>query len=87
MNTATGPLALLAEDEPVLARTLSRLLAQAWPAERGPVEALHFEGGRLSLQRSGFADEQVEALRQRLASEGWTLQTEQGRLILNKAGR
>jgi general secretion pathway protein L len=62
-------------------------LAQAWPAERGPVEALHFEGGRLSLQRSGFADEQVEALRQRLASEGWTLQTEQGRLILNKAGR
>jgi general secretion pathway protein L len=67
--------------------TLVLALAQAWPAERGPVEALHFEGGRLSLQRSGFADEQVEALRQRLASEGWTLQTEQGRLILNKAGR
>ena len=34
MNTATGPLALLAEDEPVLARTLSRLLAQAWPELR-----------------------------------------------------
>ena len=67
--------------------TLVLALAQAWPAERGPVEALQFEGGRLSLQRSGFADEQVEALRQRLASEGWTLQTEQGRLILSKAGR
>jgi hypothetical protein len=34
MNTAPGPLALIAEDEPVLARTLSRMLAQAWPELR-----------------------------------------------------
>lgn len=34
MNATTGPLALLAEDEPVLARTLSRLLAQVWPELR-----------------------------------------------------
>lgn len=31
MNTARPPIAVIAEDEPVLARTLSRLLAQVWP--------------------------------------------------------
>lgn len=31
MNTATGPSALIAEDEPLLARTLSRLLGEVWP--------------------------------------------------------
>lgn len=34
MNTVEAPLALIAEDEPALARTLSRLLAQAWPELR-----------------------------------------------------
>jgi DNA-binding LytR/AlgR family response regulator len=33
-TAATGPTALIAEDEPVLARTLTRLLAQVWPALR-----------------------------------------------------
>lgn len=43
MHTAKPPIAVIAEDEPVLARTLSRLLAEAWPelqiaavAEDGP---------------------------------------------------
>jgi len=43
MPTATPPIAVIAEDEPVLARTLSRLLAEVWPelqiagvAEDGP---------------------------------------------------
>ena len=31
MNTATQPTAVIAEDEPVLAKTLSRLLQQVWP--------------------------------------------------------
>ena len=31
MNAPARPTALIAEDEPVLARTLSRLLAEAWP--------------------------------------------------------
>jgi DNA-binding LytR/AlgR family response regulator len=31
MNTATRPTAVIAEDEPVLAKTLSRLLQQVWP--------------------------------------------------------
>ncbi|WP_024538401.1 LytR/AlgR family response regulator transcription factor [Comamonas badia] len=34
MNVAPAALALIAEDEPVLARTLSRLLLQAWPSLR-----------------------------------------------------
>lgn len=34
MSTATRPCALVAEDEPVLARTLVRLLQQAWPQLR-----------------------------------------------------
>ena len=34
MNYALQPTALIAEDEPVLARTLSRLLAQVWPELR-----------------------------------------------------
>ena len=34
MNLASPPTALIAEDEPVLARTLTRLLAQVWPELR-----------------------------------------------------
>lgn len=34
MNADTAPTALIAEDEPVLARTLARLLAEAWPELR-----------------------------------------------------
>jgi DNA-binding LytR/AlgR family response regulator len=34
MTLATSPTAVIAEDEPVLARTLTRLLAQVWPELR-----------------------------------------------------
>jgi len=34
MTHTNAPLALIAEDEPVLARTLSRLLAEVWPGLR-----------------------------------------------------
>lgn len=34
MNDLDAPLALIAEDEPVLARTLARLLREAWPGIR-----------------------------------------------------
>ena len=34
MNLATAPTAVIAEDEPVLARTLTRLLEQVWPELR-----------------------------------------------------
>ena len=34
MTPATAPTAVIAEDEPVLARTLTRLLEQVWPELR-----------------------------------------------------
>lgn len=66
--------------EPLLAAA-----ASAWPEDRGPAEALGFEPGQLSLASAGWTDAQVELLRQRLASEGWSLANEQGRLILRRA--
>ncbi len=46
MNTTTQVTAVIAEDEPVLARTLSRLLAQVWP----------------ELQVVGVADDGLKAI-------------------------
>ena len=60
-------------------------LAASWPESRGPIEALNYETGQLSLPRAGFGDEQIEQLRRQLASEGWQLQQEQGRLILKRS--
>jgi general secretion pathway protein L len=64
--------------------TLIAALSVAWPESRGPVEALNFEPGQLSVSASGWSDEQVEQLRRQLASEGWQLVAEQGRLLLKK---
>ncbi|WP_374437359.1 type II secretion system protein GspL [Inhella sp.] len=66
--------------EPLLAAA-----ASAWPEDRGPAEALGFEPGQLSLASAGWTEAQIELLRQRLASEGWSLAHEQGRLILRRA--
>lgn len=73
---AVGPQDL----EPLLAAA-----AAAWPEDRGPAEALGFEPGQLSLASAGWTEAQIELLRQRLASEGWSLANEQGRLILRRA--
>jgi len=66
--------------EPLLAAA-----AAAWPEDRGPAEALGFEPGQLSLASAGWTEAQIDLLRQRLASEGWSLAHEQGRLILRRA--
>lgn len=60
-------------------------LSMAWPESRGPVEALSFEPGQLSLPRSGWSDEQIEQLRRQLASELWQLDQDQGRLIVRRS--
>lgn len=60
-------------------------LAVAWPAERGPLEALSYENGRLSLPAAGWSEAQTAQLRQALASEGWQLQAEAGRLSLQRS--
>lgn len=69
-------------------RDLETLLAAAtgaWPEDRGPTEALSFEDGQLSWPATGWTDAQIELMRQRLASSGWTLTAEAGRLALRKA--
>lgn len=65
--------------------TLIAVLASHWPEARGPVEALNFETGQLSLPRAGWSDEQIEQLRRQLASEQWELVQEQDRLIVKRS--
>lgn len=59
--------------------------ATAWPADRGPVDALSFETGRLLVSANGWSNEQIEQFRQQLASEGWRLDVADGRLGISRA--
>ncbi|MGS0755935.1 type II secretion system protein GspL [Roseateles sp. GG27B] len=61
--------------------------ATAWPAERGPVDALSFETGRLVLSGAGWSDAQIQQFRSQLRSEGWQLDVSEGRLTLSRAPR
>jgi general secretion pathway protein L len=61
--------------------------ATAWPAERGPVDTLSFETGRLVLSGSGWSDAQIQQFRSQLRSEGWQLDVSEGRLTLSRAPR
>lgn len=72
----TGP----QDFEPLLAA-----LGAAWPEDRAPVEALNFEPGQISLPSAGWSEDQIERLRQRLASEQWSLAQEQGRMIVRRS--
>lgn len=59
--------------------------ATAWPADRGPTDALSFETGRLSFPAIGWSEPQIEQFRQQLSSEGWQLEIADGRLALSRA--
>lgn len=59
--------------------------ASAWPADRGPIDALSFESGRLSLPSAGWSEAQLQSLRSLLQSEGWQLETSDGRMSLSRA--
>lgn len=59
--------------------------AAAWPAERGPVDALSFEAGRLVLSANGWSDAHIQQFRSQLNSEGWQLDAGEGRLTLSRA--
>lgn len=65
--------------------TLLAAAATAWPPERGPVEALSFETGRLQLSAQGWSEAQIEQFRRQLESEGWQLAVSEGRLSLSRA--
>jgi general secretion pathway protein L len=65
--------------------TLLAAAAAAWPAERGPVDALTFEAGRLVLSANGWSDAHIQQFRSQLSSEGWQLDASEGRLTLSRA--
>ncbi len=59
--------------------------ATAWPAERGPVDSLSFEAGNLVLSSNGWSDAHIQQFRSQLQSEGWQLESAEGRLTLSRA--
>ena len=67
--------------------TLLAAAATAWPAERGPVDALSFENGRLLLSANGWSEAQIQQFRSQLRSEGWQLDSSEGRMTLSRATR
>ncbi len=58
--------------------------ATAWPADRPPVESLAFEPGRLTLPAQGWSTAQIDSLRSQLRSEGWQLESSEGRLSISR---
>ncbi len=67
-------------------RDLETLLAAAaanWPPERGPVDSLSFEPGRLTISSSGWSGAQIEEFGNRLRSTGWQLSNSEGRMVLS----
>ncbi|QPF72515.1 general secretion pathway protein GspL [Roseateles sp. DAIF2] len=65
--------------------TLLSAAATAWPPERGPVDALSFETGRLQLSATGWTEAQIQQFRHQLQSEGWQLDVSDGRMALSRA--
>lgn len=59
--------------------------ANAWPADRGPLDSLRFEPGRLTLSSTGWRNDQIEAFRKALSTEGWQLEVNEGRFVVSRA--
>ena len=58
--------------------------AAAWPADRGAVESLRFEPGKLSLAAAGWSEPQIDTFRNALRPLGWEAVTSEGRLVLSR---
>ncbi|MEO7152245.1 MAG: type II secretion system protein GspL [Burkholderiaceae bacterium] len=61
--------------------------AAAWPADRGPVESLRFEPGKLSFVATGWSEPQMEAFRNALRPLGWQATSSEGRVVVSRAAR
>jgi len=59
--------------------------ASAWPADRGPIDGLRFEPGRLTLSSTGWRNDQIEAFRGALHSGGWQLEVNEGRFVVSRS--
>ncbi len=58
--------------------------ATAWPADMPPAEALKFEDGRLALPSASWSPAQIDVFKRQLASEGWSLQQQDGQLQISR---
>lgn len=58
--------------------------ALAWPDGQGPLQALRFEAGRLTMVVPGFAEPQLAQLRERLKGSGFFAELAEGRLVVSR---
>ena len=59
--------------------------AAAWPEGQGPVQALRFEPGKLTLSVPGWSTQQLAQFRERLRPGGWVVDAGEGRVSLSRA--
>ncbi len=60
--------------------------AAAWPDNQGPVQALRFEAGRLSLTAPNWTESDLASFQQRLQAGGFSAERAEGRIVLSKTG-
>ena len=65
--------------------TLLGAAAAAWPDDRPPVDNLRYAEGRLTLSSAGWTPEQIEGFRNKLRPAGWSVEVNDGRLVLGRA--
>jgi len=65
--------------------TLLGAAAAAWPDNRPPVDNLRYADGRLTLSSAGWTPEQIEGFRNKLRPAGWSVEVNDGRLVLGRA--
>jgi general secretion pathway protein L len=59
--------------------------AAAWPDAQGPVQALRFEPGRLTLAAPGWGESQLAQFRERLRPAGFVVELAEGRVTLSRS--
>ena len=59
--------------------------ASAWPDGQGPVQALRFDAGKLTLTAPGFAPAQLTQFLDRLKGSGYVAELAEGRLVISRA--
>jgi general secretion pathway protein L len=64
---------------------LLAVAASAWPGGLGPVQALRFETGQLTLAAPAWAAQQQAQFRERLRSAGFAAEFSEGRLTVKRA--
>jgi general secretion pathway protein L len=58
--------------------------AAAWPADRPPVDTLHFEPGKLTLSANGWTPEQITQFGNQLRASGWQVETTGGQIVITR---